>query len=202
MTESDTEDPWDKKMEADRRSAAFAQSGITEREGLITFKNFEAVTESQHEALAIARALAEANNQNLYLWGDRGVGKTHLALSIINEHIGKRVRFSPISRFLMEIRKESMDRSEIQALEYALGWWYFVLDDFGTQKLTEWSLMFMDCFFDEWWRQGKTGLIITSNFPLGKIAENISDRIASRIAGMCTVRQITGVDARLNARGK
>ena len=199
--ESERRDPWEIRQAAEQRRRLIASAGLTERECSIGFDGYRAVNDSQANAKKAVQDIVTTGNGNLYLHGESGVGKTHLGLSLVNCHLGKTsVRFAPISRFLMEVRRASMETSEIEQIEKAASVRFFVLDDFGTQKVTDWSLMFMDCLVDEWYRIGKQGLVITSNFPLGRIAEQISDRIASRIAGMCQIMQIEGVDHRIGER--
>jgi DNA replication protein DnaC len=41
--------------------------------------------------------------------------------------------------------------------------------------------------------------IITSNLTLEEVSEKVGDRIASRIAGMCKVIELKGIDRRVEA---
>ncbi len=198
MADAEEQDPYELKRRRERREHLIEVAGITARERTLTFETFRPKTPSQTKALELAKAMSDTGKGNLYLWGDRGIGKTHLAVSVINAHAeDKRVRFAPTNKFLLEVRRHMEQTSEDEVIETCRGYSFFSLDDFGVQKVTEWSLAFLDCLIDEWYRHGQQGLIMTSNFPLGHVGTTISDRIASRIAGMCEVVQIVGPDQRV-----
>ena len=71
-----------------------------------------------------------------------------------------------------------------------------MLDDLGVDKTSEGSLQTLYTIIDRKYREEKQTLI-TSNLTLDEIAEEVGDRIASRIAGMCKVVEIKGKDRRL-----
>ncbi len=197
MTEPEEQDPYELKRRRERRDHMIAAAGVTPRERLLTFETYRPKSPSQTRALEMAQALSNTGKGNLYFWGDRGIGKTHLAMSVINAHVeDKPVRFAPTNKFLLEVRRHMEATSEDEVIENCRRYAFFSLDDFGVQKITEWSLAFLDCLIDEWYRHGQSGLIMTSNFSLGHLATTISDRIASRIAGMCEVLKIEGPDQR------
>ena len=75
---------------------------------------------------------------------------------------------------------------------------FLVMDDLGADRLTDFALEGLYLMIDRWYRRQKKGLVITSNFDLGRIAESVDDRIASRIAGMCEVIHMTGEDRRIS----
>lgn len=173
-----------------------AQSGITEREEGKTFASFKA---SDDNAKARMFAIEGLSVGNLVLIGDSGVGKTHLALAMANEwiNIGRRVRFYPIWRLLSDARG-AFDRgvTEVDFVD-ELKLNPIVIDDLGSYKMSEWALGFFEMLMDEWGRDGRQGLVITTNLWPDAIASRISKRIASRLNEMCRMVELKGHDRRI-----
>ncbi len=181
-----------------QQSVVMQSSGITERERAKTFKNFR-VTNETKAAYDLAKIGADGT-QNLYIHGTPGSGKTHLALAIVNDCIdrGQGCAFDTVAHGLIAIRKRMQENeAESDILDGLMDTPVLVMDDFGAQKITDWSLSFLDTFVDQWYRHGRTGLILTSNYPLKWIASEISVRIASRLKEMCQLVELkTAKDAR------
>ena len=73
---------------------------------------------------------------------------------------------------------------------------YLIIDDFCAEKYSE---FLEECFYriiNFYW-ENMIPIIITSNYSLKEISDRIGDRIASRIAGMCEVVELTGNDKRI-----
>lgn len=175
-------------------------AGLTEAEAALTLDNFVA-DEGNKAALSACKRMAMGDSINLFLCGKAGRGKTHLAVGVLNElSKSNPVRFVPVTRWLLEIRSRLSDGGEERGVRKALEMRALVLDDFGASKATEWSLSFLDCVIDEWYRQRKKGLIITSNFTLKQISENMSDRIASRLKELCEIYELKGKDYRVGGK--
>lgn len=139
---------------------------------------------------------------NLYLFGGPGRGKTWLAAALLRHDIEARRRqgyFENVPDLMAELREaagKGSDNILIMKLTHAGA---LVLDDMGVERPTHYALETLYRLIDRWDRQEKKGLIITSNKPLSKIADELDDRLASRIGGMCEVIELTGVDRRLPA---
>ena len=81
----------------------------------------------------------------LYIQGDTGVGKTHLAIAIAKESIekGVSVMYSSLPDLLDRLRSTYSTRNEsafFSLFESVKNKELLILDDFGTQQMTEWSL--------------------------------------------------------------
>lgn len=149
-----------------------------------------------------------------FITGDRGVGKTHLAVALLKDSI-KDVRelndfVTPISRsslfvsvpeLLMELRWSYSGQGEAErgVLVRYTSADTLVLDDLGAEKASEWVLQMLYIIIDRRYRDFKK-TIITSNLSLDEISERLGDRIASRIAGMCTIVRMDGEDRRVAQR--
>jgi DNA replication protein DnaC len=189
----------EKRSAIQRHEQALRSSGLTEREQGLTLDSFK-VDENNRLAYEAAKRMSMGYSINLFLYGSAGRGKTHLATGVILAMLDDvhKTKFFPITKGLMNVRSNLRETTEEEYVNRLLSYDVLVLDDFGANKLTEWNLSFMDCLFDEWYRQDRAGLIITSNFSIKEVAERISDRIASRIAGMCEIHELKGKDHRIN----
>lgn len=181
-----------------RKRLALQYSGLTETESTLTLDTV-IVTEDNVDALEAAKRLAKGEPLNLFLHGPAGRGKSRLAIGVVLERLGHvKAKFIPVTKTLMLVRGNMKEMSEDDVIEKLVSCGVLALDDFGANKLTEWNLSFLDCLIDEWYRERKSGLIVTSNFSLREVAERISDRIASRLAFLCEVYQLGGKDWRLS----
>lgn len=146
---------------------------------------------------------------SLFLTSPPGRGKSHLAASYVRERLieqednGCAPRFIEVPELLMLIRATygpgGAARSELDILETYGSASLLVLDDLGVEKVTDWTLQTLSVLINRRYHsQGRT--IITSNLSIAELSERLSDRIASRIAGMCQVVKMTGPDRRLERR--
>jgi DNA replication protein DnaC len=121
----------------------------------------------------------------LTICGSTGLGKTHLAIAIGREFCKEEeyVMYYQVEELMDTLRhsydkdngenfSEKIDELETQDL--------LILDDFGTQKNTDWVLSKLDTIIDSLYINEKN-LIVTSNLSLKAMGE-ISPRIASRLS--------------------
>ena len=135
--------------------------------------------------------------KNLYLWGAAGTGKTHLATALVRQYPEARV-VKP-QHIYRECRGLKDGAEEQAAVNYFRDLPYLVIDDIGQDKRTEWAFSTFYEIIDARWMWEKKGLIITSNFSLGDLAQRMnSDCIVSRINGLCETVEIAGKDGRMN----
>ena len=67
-----------------------------------------------------------------------------------------------------------------------------VLDDFGVEKISDWSYQLLYMLINRRYNNLKT-TIFTSNFSLEQIAQQLGDdRLTSRIQHMCDVQKFEG----------
>lgn len=140
-------------------------------------------------------------NENLYLHGDRGVGKTHLGVVAIRRH-PKGMLLKPYD-ILRGLRALVLDLDgERRAIAKLVDHPCLMIDDLGTEKLTEHAASLIYEIIDGRDMNKKKGLLITSNYGLGQLAEKMGDdRVASRLSGMCRIIRLTGSDRRLEKHG-
>lgn len=143
--------------------------------------------------------------EGLYLWGESGVGKTHIACALAKNILEKgfNVRFFNTGDFLEQLREE-FDKGFDDEYEY-LGLFretmnfrgVLILDDIGAEKATDWVKERLYLIINKRY-EDMLPTIFTSNFDLEILSARLGDRIASRIGGMTSRIRIPGQDKRLS----
>jgi DNA replication protein DnaC len=140
--------------------------------------------------------------ENLYLWGPCGVGKTHLASACarrcLEETLSVEIlRAGQLSR---KLRMKDPDQEQT-AVDQFIGKDVLVMDDLGTGPNSAYSQQILQEILDGRDFADRAGLVITSKYSLGVLAEKLNDdTIPSRLAGMCSVIQLREADGRLTIR--
>lgn len=144
------------------------------------------------------RDFVEKEPCNIYIHGGVGTGKTHIAYALAKKHdeVTQWTRFWNVTELLYEIRRD-FNREDGKKADYLLDFsGLLILDDIGAEKPTEFVAetlyMIVNNRYNNLWPT-----IFTSNLSLADLAERIGDRTASRIAEMCQVFNLAGVDRRL-----
>ena len=149
--------------------------------------------------------------QGLYLAGQVGTGKTHAAWAAVaawcfktgtvvlaqpREHAfginRPNVIFTRMTDLLDDLRPGDDSRQRIRDCQNAA---LLVIDDVGAEKPSEWTQERFYSVIDHRYVQ-QLPLIVTSNIPPSKLAEQVGERAASRLAEMCEVVVMTGADRR------
>jgi DNA replication protein DnaC len=127
------------------------------------------------------------NPCSLYLHGNYGCGKTHIATALCREIIKKKempkVRFVNASDLFLEIRSTFRPEgdSELSVVDKFCSRDFLFIDDLGADKTSDWSRATMYLIIDRRDRE-MLPTIITSNMNPKQLAENIDGRISSRLA--------------------
>ena len=135
---------------------------------------------------------------SLYLMGNTGIGKTHLALSIANECLKKgfNVVYVSSQNIFFELAK---DRDNTAALMETLTEAdLLVLDDLGTELVTPFVISMLYNLVDT--RMGrKRPTVYTTNILQGELLEKrYTEKISSRLLGGCEQYLLLGEDLRLD----
>ncbi len=191
------------------------------------FSEFVASFEGAHPSLTQAKLAAErfveeypVENTGLLLIGPVGVGKTHLAVSIIKELIatkGVPCLFYDYRELLKEIQNSynaTVPTTELQILQPVFEAEVLVLDELGAVKPTEWVWDTVSHILNTRYNDKRT-TIITTNFtdqPAGALAgprgamreetlgDRIGERMRSRLHEMCRKVEMNGRDFRERVR--
>ncbi len=136
---------------------------------------------------------------SLLFYGNTGLGKTHLSLSIANEVIsrGYNVVYGPISRILQQIEEEyfSRDLQSNQTLNTVNECDLLIIDDLGTEFTTPFVTSTIYDIINSR-ILSKKPTIINTNLSMEEIEKRYSPRIVSRISGNYTMFMFVGSDVR------
>lgn len=146
-----------------------------------TFENYMALTREQKEDFKNVRSqlkgYLDGQDYNVVLIGDTGVGKSHLAysaLKALSDHTKKMGLFINVVDLLAKIKEDfSLESEYIRRISEA-DW--LVLDDLGTEKVTEWSNGILYSILNK-----RTKTIITTNLSPQDIMGTYGKRVYSRI---------------------
>ena len=141
--------------------------------------------------------------RGIYFCGDVGVGKTHLAVAVMNEVIQrKRVPslFVTVPELLDNLRGAYNDPGRdldewMAAVQNAD---FLVLDDLGSERATDWVRERIFVVVNHRYREALP-TIFTSNIGPKDLAEQLGERTASRIIAMCDWISLEGDDYRETA---
>lgn len=137
----------------------------------------------------------------LYLHGDPGVGKTHIACALAKEIIekGYSVKFFNTGKFLETLRGEFDKPSNPEEVGFFKEIMDFkgvlILDDIGSEKVSDWARERIYLILNDRY-ENMLPTIFTSNCDLEILSVRIGDRVASRIAGMTVRVRRGGADRR------
>lgn len=141
------------------------------------------------------------SRKGLYIHGDVGTGKTHIAYSsygFLAEN-GVKVKFVNTTELIFDIKKD-FDRSPYdkkrhdEVLSEFKG--VLILDDIGAERITDYVAEVFYFIINKRYND-MLPIIFTSNLTLGELADRIGDRTASRIIEMCDVVELKGEDRRI-----
>lgn len=182
-----------KQRDEEFRCRRLKEYDIKRLGGLLAYEDY---TEEKFKNKQTLKLLENFPNENYFLFGPAGTGKTHAATVALRKvPNGELFRMSRISRVLR--RCEGPD-DEVKAIKQ-LSQVPMLLDDLGSEKMTEFLQSNFFEIIDRRVQYKINGLIITSNLSLDQLAPVIGDRTASRIAGLVTkknILQFSGKDYR------
>ena len=186
-------------------------SNIPKRYQHCTIANFTSYNESLDKAAGQARAIADrfpAVTKGLFLEGQPGVGKTHLAVAVLKQVIqttGARGVFYDTRDLLRLIRSTydpSIRTTELDVLRPVMRADLLVLDDLGAEKTSEWVEETMNLIVNTRYNERRL-TIFTSNYEdipddtdPNSLLFRIGHRMRSRLHEMCDFIVMDGADYR------
>jgi len=194
-----------RKLGRSRKLLAVAR--IPRRYQKCSFSNFivSAPGTSQDNALLHAHKFANeypAVDRGLLFMGPAGVGKTHLAVSIIKDLIEKGFAglFCEFGSLLKEIQDSYnpiSKSSELKVLAPVFQADVLVLDELGATVPTDWVRDTMYQIINKRYNENKLTIFTTNYLDRNKeLEERITYRLRSRLFEMCTNVVIEGEDYR------
>ena len=145
----------------------------------------------------------QGSEQSMFITGTAGVGKTVLMSGIIKEILKikeRKVEWLSYPGFIMELQSLFKKDNDITPFERAEEIASFpgtlAIDDIGAEKITAFVQQ-ITYYIINYREQEMLHTLITSNFSLQQIDDQIDTRVSSRIGGMCKIVKLTGKDRRL-----
>ena len=198
---------WERMRRDARVESLLEKSGLSRRFRRYTFTNFKPYV-SQGAAKAVERvedylARWDENREagkGLYLCGDVGTGKTHLAVAILNELVRKKrvpSLFVTVPELLDNLREtyNKPGRNLDEWMDAVQNAEFLVLDDLGSERPTEWVRERIFVIVNHRYREALP-TIFTSNIGPKDLATQLGERTASRIIAMCEWIDLEGEDYR------
>jgi len=198
------------------------EARIPERYKECRFENFDGITNSHRNALKISKKFVSnypVQDIGLLFLGPCGVGKTHLAVAILNELIKKKhagcifYDFRELTRDIQNTYTPESILSESQILAPVFGKDVLVVDDLGARRPTSWVEDTVFYIINNRYNNKKV-TIFTSNYPDNEedevdkreeffkkgedsLLDRIGVRLRSRLYEMCKIVRIEGDDYRM-----
>ena len=151
-----------------------------------TFENFVEREGAEEAFNACLDFINEDTPPILVLRGPRGTGKTHLREAVGREMLArsKSVRYERVPTLLARMRS-SFNNQEMSVLEernskYRNTSELLMLDDLGSEKPSDWVREQLYLLIDERYGVNRP-LLISTNESYESVANNLGDRIASRL---------------------
>jgi DNA replication protein DnaC len=146
----------------------------------------------------------------LLFMGPQGIGKTHLAVGIIKQLIGRKsvpCLFCTFPELLKEIQNSYnpiSQASELSLLAPVLDTEVLVLDELGAQKPSDWVRDTVAYVLNYRYNENKVTIITTNYIDredgrvgiTDSLTQRITERIRSRLFEMCKTIPMNGVDYR------
>lgn len=127
-----------------------------------------------------------------------GIGKTHLIYCFCRKNAISGHNIYNTSELIKKIRLEMIQDQEATFKKVCSSPWLF-LDDFGTEKLTEWGYEQLYLIINSRYLK-KLSVFITTNLGLAEMEEKLSPRIMSRLFAMAEVFEMDGKDRRYKCK--
>lgn len=177
-----------------------AVMGVPDRLAAVTFENFNLdLNPGMAAALARCKAVAAGDAWCALMAGDIGCGKSHLAAAACHASVHpKPANFWATADWLAWLRQQMFDEHGPRRAEVEVIGFYqstpslLVLDDVGTEKLTDWAHQTLYAVLNARY-EGKLPTILTTNTPEALDARTVSRFYEGAIA--CTgqdVRRLKG----------
>lgn len=140
----------------------------------------------------------EKSGKSLYLWSEtKGSGKTFLSCCLagsIKTKYRKTIRFVSVLDYFQALKDAFKNGCEMPNSLYGyMNCDLLVLDDLGSEKVSEWTNQELFRLVDHRMNMGKL-ILVTSNMPINQL--KCDNRVADRLGRMCIPMQMPEISIR------
>jgi len=177
-----------------RAKARKLSSVIPKRFQGVSFDRSPVTDLDPHVVSEVRRYIADLDahldaGRGLWFMGDVGTGKTTLAMLVSKAALERRrtVAIYSLPRLLSELRKtfsDSSDESYLGLLDSLTSADLLHIDDVGTERSNEWVLEQLYAIVNARYEEERA-IVLTTNLQPDALAEQITERTASRLTEMC-----------------
>ncbi len=161
-----------------------------EKDPLIGKTYYEIASKSLDTCVSFVKDYLDGKNpRGLYIFGEVGSGKTHLACGIANELIkeGVEVLFVVVPDYLEEIKyswEQGSEYHEKEILDQAREVPVLMMDDLGAHSYSDWTKGKIYSILNHR-INSSLPTVITSNLEYHETGDYLDNRISSRILELC-----------------
>ncbi len=141
---------------------------------------------------------------NIFMYGETGLGKTHLSLAVAGEAAKKgfSVIYGSAQNLLSSIENEKFGRSQTYGAEQSIHECdLLIIDDLGAEFSTQFTVSAVYNIINSRLMLSKP-TIISTNMDVNEIEERYTQRVASRILGNFVIMNFKGEDVRVITRNQ
>lgn len=164
-------------------------------------KQREIVREAEHFLQTFQPKSRIQPSAGLLLLGREGTGKTHVAVALLKEVLGKGYKglYWNVPEFFLELRRiinGESDKTEAELMDEARRVDLLVLDDLGAERSSDFATDRLYVLINGRY-ENETATIITSNRTLEELRTQLGPRIVSRLCEMCVPIEFPEGDYRM-----
>ena len=187
---------------APAKSSTFDTFSLDYYKGIVLPETGESAYDRMSQILAFCKGWADdfdRQSQSILMFGNTGLGKTHLSLAIANVVVSKgyNVIYTTAGTLFSQLEKERFGRlkADESPEEAVLSCDLLILDDLGSEFITQFTVSEVYNIINSRMLSGKP-TIINTNLKYDELADKYNPRVYSRIIGDYVPLEFIGNDVR------
>jgi DNA replication protein DnaC len=171
LIEQEWEDRQNRHIERQLKNARFRYKAAIEDVSYSQERNID-----KNEIMRLADCLFVNKNENVFITGSTGIGKSYLATALGHQacSLGYKVLYHNTAKLFGKLKMAKADGSYLKEIARIEKHHVLILDDFGLQPLDAQSRASLMEIIED--RHGKGSIIVTSQVPVSKWHEIIGEK--------------------------